>query len=115
MGMMAVRSIQTRALTFTRQTDGALIPAPGLVDVAVPFGALELPEGLTVTSVARDVETVRRFLHLAVADPGSHTSRMWRRRPSVPSGIGPEALGTRTRFFGMDAREAGIRLIMGVL
>lgn len=70
MGMMAVRSIQTRALTFTRQTDGALIPAPGLVDVAVPFGALELPEGLTVTSVARDVETVQRFLHLAVADPG---------------------------------------------
>ena len=136
-------------LMRVRFLDRSMVPAPGLLDVAVPFGSLALPDGLLVivvenketflalpqapdgsgavlvwgsgytagalpelpwvraasrvlywgdadadgyailnalrsrlaaggapvpvVSVARDVETVQRFLHLAVADPGDTT------------------------------------------
>lgn len=60
-------------LMRVRFLDGALAPAPGLLDVAVPFGSLALPDGLTVIVV----ENKETFLALPQAPEGSGAVLVW--------------------------------------
>ena len=54
-------------LMRVRFLDRLLAPAPGLLDVAVPFGSLDLPDGLLVIVV----ENKETFLALPQAPDGS--------------------------------------------
>nr|WP_288870802.1 DUF3322 domain-containing protein [uncultured Corynebacterium sp.] len=56
-----------------RFLDGALAPAPGLLDVAVPFGSLDLTDGLLVIVV----ENKETFLALPRASEGSGAVLVW--------------------------------------
>ena len=60
-------------LMRVRFLDGALAPAEGLVDVAVPFGSLDLPDGLLVIVV----ENKETFLALPQAPEGSGAVLVW--------------------------------------
>ena len=60
-------------LMRVRFLDGALAPAVGLVDVAVPFGSLDLPDGLLVIVV----ENKETFLALPQAPGGSGVVLVW--------------------------------------
>lgn len=60
-------------LMRVRFLDGLLAPAPGLLDVAVPFGSLELPDGLLVIVV----ENKETFLALPQAPEGSGAVLVW--------------------------------------
>ena len=60
-------------LMRVRFLDRALAPAEGLVDVAVPFGALALPDDLTVIVV----ENKETFLALPQASDGSGAVLVW--------------------------------------
>ena len=60
-------------LMRVRFLDGALAPAPGLLDVAVPFGSLDLPDGLLVIVV----ENKETFLALPQAPDGSGAVLVW--------------------------------------
>ena len=60
-------------LMRVRFLDGALAPAPGLLDVAVPFGSLALPDGLLVIVV----ENKETFLALPQAPDGSGAVLVW--------------------------------------
>lgn len=60
-------------LMRVRFLDGTLAPAEGLVDVAVPFGSLALPDGLTVVVV----ENKETFLALPQAPEGSGAVLVW--------------------------------------
>lgn len=60
-------------LMRVRFLDGAMAPAVGLVDVAVPFGSLDLPDGLLVIVV----ENKETFLALPQAPDGSGVVLVW--------------------------------------
>lgn len=60
-------------LMRVRFLDGLLAPAPGLLDVAVPFGSLALPDGLTVIVV----ENKETFLSLPQASESSGAVLVW--------------------------------------
>lgn len=60
-------------LMRVRFLDGLLAPAPGLLDVAVPFGSLDLPDGLLVIVV----ENKETFLALPQAPDGSSAVLIW--------------------------------------
>lgn len=60
-------------LMRVRFLDGGLAPAPGLLDVAVPFGSLDLPDGLLVIVV----ENKETFLALPQAPEGSGAVLVW--------------------------------------
>ena len=60
-------------LMRVRFLDGALAPTPGLLDVAVPFGSLDLADGLLVIVV----ENKETFLALPQAPDGSGTVLVW--------------------------------------
>lgn len=60
-------------LMRVRFLDGVLAPAPGLLDMAVPFGSLALPDGLTVVVV----ENKETFLALPQAPEGSGAVLVW--------------------------------------
>ncbi|MCT1369551.1 DUF3322 domain-containing protein [Corynebacterium mucifaciens] len=60
-------------LMRVRFLDGAMAPAVGLVDVAVPFGSLDLPDGLLVIVV----ENKETFLALPQAPEGSGVVLVW--------------------------------------
>lgn len=60
-------------LMRVRFLDGALAPAERLVDVAVPFGSLALPDGLVVIVV----ENKETFLALPQAPEGSGAVLVW--------------------------------------
>ena len=60
-------------LMRVRFLDSSLAPAKGLVDVAVPFGSLSLPEGLLVIVV----ENKETFLALPQAPEGSGAVLVW--------------------------------------
>ena len=60
-------------LMRVRFLDGALAPAAGLLDVAVPFGSLDLPDGLLVIVV----ENKETFLALPQAPDGSGVVLVW--------------------------------------
>ncbi|OFT30103.1 hypothetical protein HMPREF3171_04520 [Corynebacterium sp. HMSC08F01] len=60
-------------LMRVRFLDGGLAPAPGLLDVAVPFGSLDLPDGLLVIVV----ENKETFLALPQAPVGSGAVLVW--------------------------------------
>ena len=60
-------------LMRVRFLDGALAPAPGLLDAAVPFGSLALPDGLVVIVV----ENKETFLALPQAPEGSGAVLVW--------------------------------------
>ena len=77
-------------LIRVRFLDGALAPAPGLLDVAVPFGALALPEGLTVVVV----ENKETFLALPQTRDGSNVVLVW--GSGYTAGALPELAWVRT-------------------
>lgn len=60
-------------LLRARFLDRLLAPAPALLDVAVPFGSLPLPDNLTVAVV----ENKETFLALPQAPDGSNTVLVW--------------------------------------
>ncbi|MCZ9292581.1 DUF3322 domain-containing protein [Corynebacterium lehmanniae] len=60
-------------LMRVRFLDGGLAPAPGLLDVAVPFGSLDLPDGLLVIVV----ENKETFLALPQTHDGSNVVLVW--------------------------------------
>lgn len=60
-------------LMRVRFLDGLLAPAPGLLDAAVPFGSLALPDGLVVIVV----ENKETFLALPQAPEGSSAVLVW--------------------------------------
>lgn len=60
-------------LMRVRFLDGALAPTPGLLDVAVPFGSLDLTDGLLVIVV----ENKETFLALPQASEGSGAVLVW--------------------------------------
>ena len=60
-------------LMRVRFLDGLLAPAPGLLDAAVPFGSLALPDGLVVIVV----ENKETFLALPQVPEGSSAVLVW--------------------------------------
>lgn len=91
-----------------RFLDGLLAPAPGLLDVAVPFGSLELPDGLLVIVV----ENKETFLALPQAPEGSGAVLVW--GSGYTAGALPElpwVRGARRVLYWGDADADGYAIL----
>ena len=95
-------------LMRVRFLDGALAPSEGLVDVAVPFGSLALPDGLLVIVV----ENKETFLALPQAPDGSGAVLVW--GSGYTAGALPElpwVRGARRVLYWGDADADGYAIL----
>lgn len=95
-------------LIRVRFLDGLLAPAPGLLDVAVPFGSLALPGGLVVIVV----ENKETFLALPQAPDGSGVVLVW--GSGYTAGALPElpwVRGARRVLYWGDADADGYAIL----
>ena len=95
-------------LMRVRFLDGVLAPAPGLLDMAVPFGSLDLPDGLLVIVV----ENKETFLALPQASGGSGAVLVW--GSGYTAGALPElswVRGARRVLYWGDADADGYAIL----